>query len=181
MAQENVERLRALPFVAQVTEGQMERVREALRELVLAPALRALSEKTLRLAHGHLSFAGNHVFTTGNEYIDEGEGMTRSRKIAEPRDEEQHRSKARTDHRIGKSQRTRPARRDAGGHPKPTHIGDRHSEVAAPTAGPSSARALEAESARAGNDRLSDVAAVSLIVLSCVWMVEFFVGLAVGI
>jgi hypothetical protein len=40
---------------------------------------------------------------------------------------------------------------------------------------------LEAESTRAGNDGLSDVAAVSLIVLSYVWMVVFFVGLAVGI
>jgi hypothetical protein len=105
--------------------------------------------------------------------------MTRSRNIAEPRDEEQHRSKTRTDHRIGKSQRARPARRDAGGHPKPTRIRDRHSEVTAPTAGPSSARAVEVESARAGNDRLSDVAAVSLLVLSYVFMVVFFVGLTV--
>jgi hypothetical protein len=102
--------------------------------------------------------------------------MTRSRKIAERRDEEQHRSKTRTDHRIGKSQRTRPARRGAGGHPKPTRIGDRQSEVAAPTAGPSSARALAAESARAGNDRLSDVAAGAFFVLSFVFMVVFFVG-----
>jgi hypothetical protein len=102
--------------------------------------------------------------------------MTRSRKIAEPRDEEQHRSKTRTDHRVGKSQRTRPARRGAGGHPKPTRTGDRQSEVAAPTAGPSSARALAAESARAGNDRLSDVAAVAFLVLSFVFMVVFFVG-----
>ena len=103
--------------------------------------------------------------------------MTRSRKVAEPRDQEQHRSKTRTDHRVGKSQRTRPARRDAGGHPKPTRIRDRHSEVAAPTAGPSSAQALAAESARAGNDRLLDVAAVSLFVLSYAFMVVFFVGL----
>jgi hypothetical protein len=102
--------------------------------------------------------------------------MTRSRKIAQPRDEEQHRSKARTDHRIGKSQRTRPARRGAGSDPKPTRIRDRHSEVAAPTAAPSTARALEAESARAGDDRLSDVAAVSFFVLSFVFMVVFFVG-----
>ena len=104
--------------------------------------------------------------------------MTRSRNIAEPRDEEQHRSKTGTDHRIGKSQRTRPARRDAGGHPQP-RIRDGHSEVGAPAAGPSSARALEAESARAGNDRLSDVAAVSLVVLSYVFLVVFFVGLAI--
>ena len=102
--------------------------------------------------------------------------MTRSRKIAEPRDEEQHRSKTRTDHRIGTSQRTRPARRGAGGHPKPTRTGHGHSEVAAPTAGPSSARALPAESPRAGNDRLSDVAAVAFFVLNFVFLVLFFVG-----
>ena len=101
--------------------------------------------------------------------------MTHSRKIAELRDKEQHRSKTRTDHRISKTQRTRPARRDAGGHPKPTRIRDRRSEVAAPTAGPSSARAWAAESAHAENDRLSDVAAVSLLVLNCVFMVVFFV------
>ena len=105
--------------------------------------------------------------------------MTRSRKIAGPRDGKQHRSETRSDHRIGKSQRTRPARRDAGGHPKPTRIRDRHSEVAAPKAGPGSARALAAESARAGNERLSDVAAVALLVLGYVAMVVFFVGLAV--
>ena len=102
--------------------------------------------------------------------------MTRSRKIAQPRDEEQHRAKTRTDHRVGKSQRTRPARRGAGSDPKPTRIRDRHSEVAAPTAGPSSARALAAESARAGNDRLSDVAAVAFFVVSFAFMVLFFVG-----
>ena len=105
--------------------------------------------------------------------------MTRSRNIAEPRDEEQHRSEDRDRScRIGKSQRMRPARRDAGGHPQP-RIRDGHSEVGAPAAGPSSARALEAESARAGNDRLSDVAAVSLVVLSYVFLVVFFVGLAI--
>jgi hypothetical protein len=38
---------------------------------------------------------------------------------------------------------------------------------------------VEVESARAGNDRLSDVAAVSLLVLSYVFMVVFFVGLTV--
>ena len=102
--------------------------------------------------------------------------MTRSRKIAEPRDEEQHRSKSRTYHRTGKSQRTRPARRGAGGHPKPTRTGDRHSEVAVPTAWPSSARALAAESARPGNDRLSDVAAVAFFVLNFVFLVVFFMG-----
>ena len=102
--------------------------------------------------------------------------MTRSRKIAQPRDEQQHRSKTRTDHRIEKSQRTRPARRDAGGHPKPVRTGNRHIEVAAPTAGPSSAQTLAAESARAGNDRLSDVAAVAFFVLNFVFMVVFFVG-----
>ena len=105
--------------------------------------------------------------------------MTRGRKIAEPRNEEQHRSTTRTYDRIGKSQRTRPARRDAGGHPKPTRIRHRHSEVAAPTAGPSSARASAAESTRAGNDRLSDVAAVSFLVVNFVFLVVFFVGLAV--
>ena len=102
--------------------------------------------------------------------------MTRSRKIAEPRDEKQHRSKTRTDHRIGQSQSTRPARRGAGGHPKPTRTGDRRSEVAAATAGPSSARALAAESARPGNDRLSDVAAVAFFVLNFVFLVVFFMG-----
>ena len=102
--------------------------------------------------------------------------MTRSRKIAEPRDEEQHRSKTRTDHRIGKSQRTRPARRGAGGHPKPTRTGDRHSEVVAPTAGPSSARALAVESVHPGNDKLSDVAAVAFFVLNFVFLVVFFIG-----
>ena len=102
--------------------------------------------------------------------------MTRSRKIAEPRDEEHRRSNTRTDHRIGKSQRTRPARRDAGDHPKPTRTGDRHWEVAAPTAGPSSARALAAESARPGNDRLSDLAVVAFFVLNFVFLVVFFMG-----
>jgi hypothetical protein len=106
--------------------------------------------------------------------------MTRSREIAQLRDEEQHRSKTKTDHRIGEAQHPRPARRDAGGHPKPTRIRGRHGEVAAPTARPDSAQTLAAESARAGNDRLSDVAAVSLFVLSYVFMVVFFVGLAVG-
>jgi hypothetical protein len=38
---------------------------------------------------------------------------------------------------------------------------------------------LAAESARAGNERLSDVAAVALLVLGYVAMVVFFVGLAV--
>jgi hypothetical protein len=104
--------------------------------------------------------------------------MTHSRTIAEPRDEEQHRSMTRTDHRIGKSQRTRPARRGAG-HPTPTRIRDRHSEVVAPTAGPSNVRALAAESARAGDDSLWDVA-FSLLVVGYVAMVVFFVGLAVG-
>ena len=102
--------------------------------------------------------------------------MTRTRKIAQTRDEEQHRSKTRTDHRIGKSQRARPARRGAGGHPKPTRTGGRHSEVAAPTAGPSSNRVLAAESAGPGNDRLSDVAAVAFFVLNFVFLVVFFVG-----
>ena len=101
--------------------------------------------------------------------------MTRARQTAELRDKEQHRSKTRTDHRIGKSQRPRPTRRGAGGHPKP-RTGDRHSEVAAPTAGPSSARALAAESARPGNDRLSDVAAIAFFVLNFVFLVVFFTG-----
>ncbi len=106
--------------------------------------------------------------------------MTRSRNIAEPRDEKQHRSMTRTDHGIGTSQRTRSARPRADDHPKPTRMPDRHSEVAAPPAGPSSARAVAAESAHTKNDRLSDVAAVSLLVLGYVVMVVFFVGLAVG-
>jgi hypothetical protein len=101
--------------------------------------------------------------------------MTRSRKIAEPRDEEQHRSKTRTDHRTGKLQRTRPARRGAGGHPKPTRTG-RHSEVVASTAGLSSARTSTAESVYLGNDRLSDVAAVAFFVLNFVFLVIFFTG-----
>lgn len=95
--------------------------------------------------------------------------MTRSRKIAEQRHKEQHRSKSRTDHPVGKSQRPRPARRGAGDHPKPAQHRDRHGKVA-----------LAVESTPAGNDRLSDVAAVSLLVLGYVAMVAFFVGLAVG-
>jgi hypothetical protein len=39
---------------------------------------------------------------------------------------------------------------------------------------------LAPDSARTGNDRLADVAAVSLLVLGYVAMVVFFVGLAVG-
>ena len=122
------------------------------------------------------------VFRTGvgvgDEYIDEGEGMTHSRNIAGPRDEEQHRSKTRTDHHIGRLQSTRPARRGAG-HPKPTRISDRHSEVVPPTAGPSSVRAVAAESADAGDGSLVDMA-VSLLVVGYVAMVVYFVGLAVG-
>lgn len=82
--------------------------------------------------------------------------MTRSRKVAKPRDEEQHRSKTRTDHRAGESQRTRPPRRGAVGHPQPTR--------------------MAAESALAGNDRLSDVAAVAFFVLNFVFLVVFFAG-----
>jgi hypothetical protein len=107
--------------------------------------------------------------------------MTRSRKITEQRDKEQHRSNSRTNHAVGKSQRPRPARRGAGDHPTPTQKRDRHSTAAAPAAaGRSSARALAMESAPAGSDRFSDVAAVSLLVLGYVAMVVFFVGLAVG-
>jgi hypothetical protein len=97
--------------------------------------------------------------------------MTPSRKIAEQSNTEHHRSKNTTDHRTGNAQRPRPARRGGGDHPKPAQESDRHSEVAAPMA---------AESAPAANDRLADVSAVLLMVLSGVAMVLFFVALAIG-
>lgn len=99
--------------------------------------------------------------------------MTHSRKTTEQRDTEQHRSKARGEHRVGQPQRPRPARRGAGEHREAARTRDRQS------AGPSSARAVTAESAAPGNDRLADVAAVSLLVLGYAMMIVFFVGLAV--
>jgi hypothetical protein len=106
--------------------------------------------------------------------------MTPSRKIAEHSNTEQHRSKTKTDHAVSKAQRPRPARRGAGEHPKLARTPDRHSEVAAPTAAAPSSAHARSESVSAGNDRLADVAAVLLIVLSGLAMVLFFVALAIG-
>ena len=104
--------------------------------------------------------------------------MTPSRKIAEQSNTE-HRSKTTTNHRTGNAQRPRPARRGGGEHQKPAQKRDLRSEVAAPTAA-ASTRAVAAESAPAGNDRLAEVSAVLLMVLSGVAMVLFFVALAIG-
>lgn len=98
--------------------------------------------------------------------------MTPSRKIAEQKNTE-HRSKARTEHRAGSAQRSRPTRRGQGDHPKPARTPDRDSEKA-----PTSARA--AESAPVGNDKLADVSAVLFMALSGVALVLFFVALAIG-